>query len=141
MTVLLVETTGDLIASYDRPYPYLKTYEEAKSDPILILHSSGSTGEPKPVTFTNESFARSDTPLPEIQGHSLGAAALLDYAGGGYFIPPFPGSHLAGLAALSYYPVLTQSAAIVILPTDKPPSSDLVRSLAYYNIIPGPRLI
>lgn len=26
-------------------YPYEKTFEEARSDPIVVLHSSGSTGE------------------------------------------------------------------------------------------------
>lgn len=26
-------------------YPYEKSFEEARSDPIVVLHSSGSTGE------------------------------------------------------------------------------------------------
>lgn len=27
------------------PYPYGKTFEEARDDPIVVLHSSGSTGK------------------------------------------------------------------------------------------------
>lgn len=27
------------------PYPYVKTFEEARNDPIVVLHSSGSTGK------------------------------------------------------------------------------------------------
>ena len=28
-----------------QPYPYTKTFEEAKTDPAVVLHSSGSTGQ------------------------------------------------------------------------------------------------
>ena len=31
-------------------YPYDKTYENAAQDPFFILHTSGSTGLPKPIT-------------------------------------------------------------------------------------------
>ena len=34
-------------------YPYNKTYEEAVNDPYIILHTSGSTGLPKPIVFTH----------------------------------------------------------------------------------------
>ncbi|KAI9707979.1 MAG: hypothetical protein M1820_004398 [Bogoriella megaspora] len=33
-------------------YPYDKTWDEAQRDPYLILHTSGTTGLPKPVTLT-----------------------------------------------------------------------------------------
>lgn len=32
-------------------YPYTKTFEEAWSDPCLVLHTTGSTGLPKPITW------------------------------------------------------------------------------------------
>lgn len=50
-----IENDGD-----DKPYPYNKTFEEAKYDPIAVLHSSGSTGTPKPITQTHRSFASMD---------------------------------------------------------------------------------
>jgi acyl-coenzyme A synthetase/AMP-(fatty) acid ligase len=34
-------------------YPYAKMFEQAKKDPYLILHTSGSTGLPKPVVMTH----------------------------------------------------------------------------------------
>lgn len=37
------------------PYPYTKTYEEAKYDDICIIHTSGTTGSPKPI-FMNHGF-------------------------------------------------------------------------------------
>ncbi|KAK4114682.1 acetyl-CoA synthetase-like protein [Canariomyces notabilis] len=39
-------------------YHYAKSFEEARWDRIWILHTSGSTGIPKPVTWTHESLAR-----------------------------------------------------------------------------------
>lgn len=64
------------------PYPYEKTFEEARNDPIIVLHSSGSTGRmmlspelhevkdsttdlhikglPKPITITHGSVAAHD---------------------------------------------------------------------------------
>ena len=30
-----------------KPYPYNKTYEEARKDPYVVMHSSGTTGTPK----------------------------------------------------------------------------------------------
>lgn len=30
-------------------FPYSKTYEEAEWDPVVVLHTSGSTGFPKPI--------------------------------------------------------------------------------------------
>jgi acyl-CoA synthetase (AMP-forming)/AMP-acid ligase II len=32
-------------------YPYTKTFEEACMDPCLVLHTTGSTGLPKPITW------------------------------------------------------------------------------------------
>jgi len=32
-------------------YPYVKTYEEAKDDPILVMHTSGTTGDAIPNEF------------------------------------------------------------------------------------------
>lgn len=33
------------------PYPYTKTFYEARMDPCLVLHTTGSTGLPKPITW------------------------------------------------------------------------------------------
>jgi len=36
------------------PYPYDKSFDTAKHDPVLVLHTSGSTGIPKPMVYTND---------------------------------------------------------------------------------------
>lgn len=37
--------------------PYVKTHAEAVKDPVLISHTSGSTGAPKPIIFPNGAFS------------------------------------------------------------------------------------
>ncbi|XPS74039.1 hypothetical protein M3J07_006154 [Ascochyta lentis] len=34
--------------------PFRKTFDEAKNDPIFVLHTSGSTGIPKPLIYTHD---------------------------------------------------------------------------------------
>ena len=41
-------------------FPYTKTFQEAKFDPCLVMHTSGSTGLPAPVTCTHWSMSTTD---------------------------------------------------------------------------------
>lgn len=41
-------------------YPYNKTFDEAKREPFMVLHSSGSTGLPKPITIYHSVLATVD---------------------------------------------------------------------------------
>ena len=43
-----------------RPFSYDKTFEEAKNDPIVISHTSGTTGMPKPIVWTHAIAATID---------------------------------------------------------------------------------
>ncbi|KAI1123749.1 hypothetical protein F5Y10DRAFT_45890 [Nemania abortiva] len=40
-----------------KPYPYAKTFAEAKGEPFVVLHTSGSTGLPKPVIQTHATIS------------------------------------------------------------------------------------
>ena len=60
----------------DEPVPhyhYDRTWESGKRDPLWILHTSGSTGNPKPVRRYLDSAACSDANnlLPLIDGRRL----------------------------------------------------------------------
>ncbi|KAI1147615.1 hypothetical protein F4825DRAFT_436823 [Nemania diffusa] len=58
-------------------FPYTKTFAQAKYDPFAILHTSGSTGLPKPITLTHGTIAPIDafTALP-LLGHQPTFPAL-----------------------------------------------------------------
>ncbi|KAI0473497.1 hypothetical protein GGR56DRAFT_666669 [Xylariaceae sp. FL0804] len=44
----------------EEPYPYTRTFAQAKSDPFAVLHTSGSTGLPKPIVQTMGTIAALD---------------------------------------------------------------------------------
>lgn len=44
-----------------KPFPYHKTFEEAEWDPLLVLHTSGSTGLPKPIVARQGMLAIGDS--------------------------------------------------------------------------------
>lgn len=54
-------------------YPYNKTFDEAEWDPLLVLHTSGSTGFPKPVVCRHGMLAIGDKihELGEWEGRRL----------------------------------------------------------------------
>ncbi|KAH8661697.1 hypothetical protein BGZ60DRAFT_566347 [Tricladium varicosporioides] len=54
LNVLKVPSIHELLDDRARPYPYAKTWEEAKGEPLLALHTSGSTGMPKAIVWTHE---------------------------------------------------------------------------------------
>lgn len=41
-------------------YPFTKTFEEAKHEPFAVIHTSGSTGMPKPVIATHATWISGD---------------------------------------------------------------------------------
>ena len=50
---LLVE----LLAQDYPHYPYVKTFEEARNEPLLVVHTSGTTAVPKPVVYSHDFVA------------------------------------------------------------------------------------
>lgn len=52
-------------------FPYEKTFEEAEWDPLCVLHTSGSTGLPKPIIVRQGLLACGDGMhnLPDLQGN------------------------------------------------------------------------
>lgn len=67
MDVHQVPEFVDLINQGPREYPYAKTFEQAKTEPLVVLHTSGTTGFPKPVVWSNDwadSFAQGNALQP-----------------------------------------------------------------------------
>ena len=74
-------------------YPYEKTFEEAANDPFIVIHTSGSTGLPKPVTLRHGGLATPDAHhlMPLLDGFAPEAFAPKDQGPIRIFasLPPF----------------------------------------------------
>ncbi|KAL4864056.1 hypothetical protein BDV12DRAFT_205954 [Aspergillus spectabilis] len=59
------------VATEVAPFPYTKTFAEAEWDPFVVLHTSGSTGLPKPVIIPQGKLALNDLHryVPEYDGN------------------------------------------------------------------------
>lgn len=106
------------------PYPYTKTYAEARLDPWVVLHTSGSTGMPKPITQTHATYSALDafTGLP-----SLGYSPCFPSLGSGRRIYlGFPLFHCAGVSMLLPASLF---AGFTIVLGPFPPSADVVNAI------------
>jgi acyl-coenzyme A synthetase/AMP-(fatty) acid ligase len=48
-----VPDLDELLDTQYPPYPYERTFEQARNEPLVTLHTSGSTGFPKPIIWTH----------------------------------------------------------------------------------------
>ncbi|EHA49107.1 L-aminoadipate-semialdehyde dehydrogenase [Pyricularia oryzae 70-15] len=76
--------------------PYTKTFEEAEWDPFMVMHTSGSTGFPKPVFVRVGMLAVSDSfhSAPEFMGSPTIFSTSM---AGRRILNPMPLFHAAGL--------------------------------------------
>lgn len=110
--------------SVDKPYPYSKTFAEAKYEPFAVLHTSGSTGMPKPIIQTHATMAPMDafTALPSL-GQKPTYPAM---CGGTRVYLTFPLFHCAGIAMI--LPGTIYSGFTTVLAAF-PPSADTVNGV------------
>ena len=77
------------------PYKFNKSFEDARYQPCLILHTSGSTGIPKPVTLTQGWFSVVDA-FHDMSDMGVSLHGLSLFQGLRAFIP-FPNFHAAAI--------------------------------------------
>ncbi|KAI4196585.1 MAG: hypothetical protein LQ350_006457 [Teloschistes chrysophthalmus] len=54
MRILYVPGIEELFGRNHSHYPFEKNFEQAKHEPLVVLHTSGSTGFPKPIIWTHD---------------------------------------------------------------------------------------
>jgi len=84
----------DLLYQEYAPFYFEKTFDHARSEPLVVLHTSGTTGLPKPIVWTHDwaaSFARERQLSPPPHFESSDALLLGNRILS--LMPPFHVSH------------------------------------------------
>ncbi|GKZ30777.1 hypothetical protein AbraIFM66950_010214 [Aspergillus brasiliensis] len=128
-TITVPDIDAFLQEAEAEPVNYSKTYEEGRADPWLVFHTSGTTGNPKPVTYTHEMMAGADivASLPDI-----GETLIHHYAQRRCYTP-LPSLHFVGMAlSLSMTTFIHMTA--VIGPSSPPTPDTIISILQHGNV-------
>lgn len=94
----IIPSLQDLLTTPDDVphYAYDITFAEAEKNPCLVLHSSGSTGDPKLVTMTHGTFAVTDNDryMKTPEGRAGQNGTQFNFDDGGRFYSCFPPYHV-----------------------------------------------
>lgn len=116
-----------------RHFPFTKTFEEAKNDPYLVLHTSGSTGMPKPIVQTHAYPAMIDVMVqaPPVNGVAVKSAMMSKPTRRMKAFPPW---HVAGAVLISLCSCIWGDSVYVWPPADRMPSAqDIMDCVEYGN--------
>lgn len=133
----VLASLDDLLTGTSEYYPYLKTHAEGVRDPVLLCHTSGSTGAPKPIILPNGAFSVIDNQrrLSKLEGRKNMDYSLFDLQGSG-FINTFPGFHVGGIVAMTALPIWYDSH-VVMVPSNRPANGDTMGQIMSQMLIRG----
>ena len=121
MRTLIVPTLEDLLMTEEGPvYLYTKAYSQARNEPFVVLHTSGSTGLPGRVSLNHGTLAHHDLFLsaPLLGGKALNMAR---FSGKGVLLN-LPLFHSAAVCFLAFS--VYSNTIPVLLPS--PVSAEMV---------------
>lgn len=125
---LHIPSLQDLLDFKNVPeYPYHKSWQDARHDPVFILHTSGSTGIPKPLLYTHSFITgiANNTTLSPPEGFR----SLDKYFRQGRFLMTLPSFHIAGLGFSLISPAFHGGIPVYPLPTAPPTTESLMKAI------------
>ncbi|KAH8699187.1 hypothetical protein BGW36DRAFT_294468 [Talaromyces proteolyticus] len=122
------------VPNNDSLYPYNKTWDEACHEPCLIVHTSGSTGVPKVVVYTQYMLAAPDRSrvIPSYQN----CQSMLWEMTGRRIFTSIPAFHLLGYAGFLVLPVYLDIIGIMA-PPDKVITAEVADEIHRYARLDG----
>ncbi|KAL2811224.1 AMP-binding enzyme [Aspergillus granulosus] len=113
------------------PVKYGKTWDEGKDDPWMVFHTSGTTGNPKPVTYTHRMIASIDiiAASPNIK------QSIVHMVANNRLYTPLPSIHVTGmLLTLSTTTYVNMTA---VFGPSTPPTLDIILSIFNNTTVHG----
>ncbi|KAF2019152.1 acetyl-CoA synthetase-like protein, partial [Aaosphaeria arxii CBS 175.79] len=111
---------SDLLDVEHSTYAFEKSFEQARAEPFVVLHTSGSTGFPKPITWTHDwalSFG-TEISLDAPEGYETMLNALPHFRA----LSMYPRFHAGHIFTCLLYPVFGGTVAIYP-PSERPPGA------------------
>ncbi|CAJ2511290.1 Uu.00g069150.m01.CDS01 [Anthostomella pinea] len=129
-----VPSFDEMMDSAPEPYPFKKSFDEARDDPVVVLHSSGSTGIPKPITMTHGTFAALDNQhnLTQIPGRKNRDSTIWLFDGEARIYTVFPFFHLGGFLFLLVNAIF-RNASSVLGPPHMVPDGPLLKNIMMHQ--------
>lgn len=122
---MIPELEDWLFASKVKHYPFNKTFAEARLEPFVALHTSGSTGLPKLVVIPHGTVASIDA-WHLIPSQGAPPTIISSFSGIRLFMP-FPPFHAAGLYMM--LPLAIFCNMTVVLPPTAPLTAEIADSI------------
>ncbi|KAL1871078.1 putative NRPS-like protein biosynthetic cluster [Diaporthe australafricana] len=95
---LIIPDIDELLEQTHLLFPYDKSFEEARWDPLVVIHTSGSTGLPKPLIWTHESAIRHHDCAARDAPDADGVTSIEHLITGKRLMVTVPPFHGAGMA-------------------------------------------
>ncbi|KAI1350633.1 hypothetical protein F5Y01DRAFT_315690 [Xylaria sp. FL0043] len=105
LKVIPAPNLQDLLGNEDIPhFPYEKQFDKVKDDPCIVLHTSGTTSLPKPVTLSHGQLAVFDAQwkIPPLKGREVFLQAIASRPA---FLVALPFFHMAGFSMGIWLPL------------------------------------
>ena len=124
-----------LDAEDHKHYPYEKTWDESKWDEILVIHTSGTTGNPKPIYHTNGWHASYRE--RELSIKYWPRCMMTDAWYGKAMLSPCPPQWLAGITSYVTFPVYADTICVIPPAEHTSCSPEIFKKLIHLNTIDG----
>ena len=127
--IIVPELKDWLTSEFARPFPYEKTFEDARYETFVVLHTSGSTGVPKLVEVTHGTMATQDS-FQAI--HTQGAPpTILEFFKNIRMHVAIPLSH--GAAYFCFFPASVYYGMTSVIVPIVPPTAEIVDKVLRYG--------
>ncbi|KAF7925651.1 uncharacterized protein EAE98_006876 [Botrytis deweyae] len=131
LRTITVPDVSELLEKSYKHFPFSKTFNEAKDEPLVCLHTSGTTGLPKPVIYPHD-FVSTYMRMAQLASPEGFESREKQYQGTRVFmnLPPFHARYASSINALSES-LANQNIVIFPLPMERATASSLVEIMKH----------